>query len=120
MFAVAWYDDVEAAILFKKHGAKIADASGQDAPFLAAYGWKKFNMAEWFLRNGADVNVADDKGNTALFYAVAMKRKYEIEDIKLLLRYGADINKENNESISPKKRAEQDKRRTILNLFDTL
>jgi Ankyrin repeats (3 copies) len=120
MFAIAWYDDVKAAALFKKHGAKITDSAGQDNPFLAAFAWKKFSVAEWFLKNGADVNVAEEKGNTALFYAVAMKRKYEIADIKLLLRYGADINKKNNEGVSPLERAKQDSRKSVLDLFETL
>lgn len=102
MFAIAWYDDAKAAELFKRHGAKITDESGQDTPFLAAFGWKKFAAAEWFLKNGADVNAPDEKGNTALFYAVKMRQKYEEKDIELLLKYGADINKENNEGISPK------------------
>ena len=116
MFAIAWYDDVKAASLFKKHGAKIDDGSGSDTPFLAAYNWKRFNIATWLLKNGADVNFADAKGNTALYYAI--KRKYKIEDIKLLLKFGADFDKENNEGISPKKLAELNRQRKILSLFE--
>jgi ankyrin repeat protein len=115
MFAIAWYDDVKAASLFKKHGAKIDDGSDGDTPFLAAYNWKRFNIATWLLKNGADVNFADAKGNTALYYAI--KRKYKIEDIKLLLKFGADFDKENNEGISPKKLAELNRQRKILSLF---
>jgi len=115
MFAIAWYDDVEAAALFKAHGAKIDDGSIGDTPFIAAFGWKRFNAAAWFLENGADVNFADKKGNTALFYAV--KRKYPDEQIEMLLQFGADVNHENNEGISPKKLAESNRQRKILNLF---
>ncbi|SRR5258708_9883687 len=116
MFAIAWYDDDKAAVLFKKHGAKIDDSSGGETPFLSAYNWKKFNVAEWFLKNGADVNFADAKGNTALFNAV--KRKFKNEDIQLLLQYDADFNKENNDSLSPKKLAELNHQRNILRLFE--
>lgn len=112
MFAIAWYDDAKSAALFKKYGAKIDDASGGSSPFLAAFNWKKLSIAEWFLKNGADVNFADEKGNTALFYAV--KRKYKIEQVKMLLQFGADYNKENNEGTSPKKLAELNKQRKIL------
>ena len=115
MFAIAWYDDAEAAVLFKAHGAKIDDGSIGDTPFLAAFNWKRFAVAEWFLKNGADVNFADKKGDTALFYAV--KRKYLVEHIQLLLRFGADWNKENNEGITPKKFAESNRQRKILGLF---
>jgi ankyrin repeat protein len=118
MFAIAWYDDAQAAELFRKHGAKITDESGQDTPFLAAFGWKKFNMAEWFLKNGANVNVTDEKGNTALFCAVKQRQKYDEKDIELLLEYGADVDKENAQGISPKKLAEAMKRRKIFKLFE--
>ena len=91
MFAIAWYDDVKAATLFKKYGARITDSDGKDTPFLAALNWKKFNMTEWFLKNGADANFTDEKGNTALFYVV--KRKWEPHWIKLLLKFGADMDR---------------------------
>ena len=111
MFAIAWYDDPTAATLFKKHGAQITDAAGKDTPFLAAFHWGK-KMTEWFLKNGADVNFTDEYGNTALFYAV--KRKRELTWIKLLLKFGADINKENKEGLSPKKLAERSRQKSIL------
>lgn len=109
MFAIAWYDDAKAAALFKKHGASIHDVSGKDNPFLASIGWRKFQMAEWFLKNGADVNFADEKGNTALFYAV--KREYDAEHIKMLLKFGADPGKKNNDGISPKMLAKPNKQK---------
>jgi ankyrin repeat protein len=115
MYAIAWYDDAESAGLFKKYGANIDDGSGGDTPFIAAFNWKRFNIAEWFLKHGVNVNFADAKGNTALFYAV--KRKYKIEQIKLLLDFGADFDKENGEGTSPKKLAELNKQKKILSLF---
>jgi len=116
MFAIAWYNDVKAAELFKKHGAKIENDDGKNTPFLAAFTWKKFDVAKWFLQHGANVNAYDNDGNTALFYAV--KRKYEIEYIELLLQFKADFNKENNEGISPKNLAELNRQKKILSLFN--
>ena len=115
MFAIAWYDDVKTAELFKKYGAAIENNNGVDTPFLAAFTWKKINAATWFLKNGANVNATDNDGNTALFYAV--KRKYPVEQIQLLLQYGADFNKENKAGISPKLLAEQNRQKKILSLF---
>ncbi|QHW00997.1 ankyrin repeat domain-containing protein [Spirosoma endbachense] len=114
LFAIAWNDDVQAANLFKKYGASLADAAGGDTPFLAAFTWKRFNIASWFLENGVDVNIADSEGNTALFYAV--KRKYKLEQIDLLIQFGADFNKENNDGISPKKLAELNNQSGVLRL----
>ena len=115
MFAIAWNDDVPSAILFKKYGAKIVDAEEKDNPFLSSVIWKRFNIALWFLENGADVNFADDSGNSALFYAI--KKRYKIDYVKLLLDYGADFNQENKEGISPKKLAQQNRQKKVLDLF---
>jgi hypothetical protein len=110
MFAIAWNDDVKAAELFKKYGAEISGA-----PFVAAYYWKKFKIAEWFLKNGADVNYIGKEGYSALLLAV--KRKDTIEKIEWLLKSGADMNKENPDGLSPKKLAEKNKQQAILKLF---
>ncbi|HEX5152722.1 MAG TPA: ankyrin repeat domain-containing protein [Parafilimonas sp.] len=115
MFAIAWNDDVKAAGLFKKYGAAIENKNGVDTPFLAAFNWKRFEVAAWFLKNGANVNAADNAGNTALFHAV--KRKYPVEQIQLLLQYGADPNKENNAGLSAKQLAEKNRQKKILGLF---
>jgi len=110
MFAIAWNDDVKSAELFKKHGAEI-----NGAPFLAAYYWKKFKIAKWFLKNGADVNYIGTEGFSALLLAV--KRKDPLDKIGWLLKSGADINKENKHGLSPKNLAEKNKQNTILKLF---
>jgi ankyrin repeat protein len=86
-----------------------------DSPFFAAFNWKRYKVAEWFLENSADVNFADSKGNTALFYAV--KRKLKTEEIEMLLRFNADFNKVNNEGISPKSLAEANRQKKILEMF---
>jgi ankyrin repeat protein len=112
MFAIAWNDDVEAARLFKKHGAVI-----ESTAFLGGFNWKRFKISAWFLQNGADVNFADEHGNTALLLAV--KKKYPIEEIQMLLECGADINKENKMGISPKKLAETNRQRKILQFFES-
>jgi len=115
MFAIAWYNDTEAAALFKAHGATIDDVSTGDTPFLAAFNWKRYEVAEWFLNNGANVNARDKQGRTALYYAV--KRKLKPELIASLLKYGADSHLKNNEGISAYQLALQNKQRNILKLF---
>jgi ankyrin repeat protein len=115
MYAIAWYDDAEAAALFKKHGAVIEGSSDMDSPFLAAIGWRKFNVAKWFLENGANVDFADHNGNTALFYSV--KRKYDAAIIRLLVKHGADPDRPNNDGISPRKLASSYRDKTVSNLF---
>jgi hypothetical protein len=112
MFAIAWYNDIRAAELFKKHGAEISAA-----PFLAAFYWKKYEIAEWFLKNGVDVNYIGPEQYSALILAV--KRKVPIEQVKLLLEYGADVHKENKDGTSPKKLAESSRQKLLLKLFES-
>lgn len=115
MFAIAWYDDAEAAAQFMAHGANIDDGSIGETPFIAAFKWKRFKVAEWFVANGAGVNFADKEGNTALYYAV--KRKYPLEQIQMLLKFGADFKQENKQGLSPQKLAGLNRQRKILGLF---
>jgi len=108
--------DIESAKLFKKYGAAIDDGGSGNTPFLSAFNWKRFNIAQWFLEQGANVNFSDPSGNTALYYAV--KRKYKIEHIELLLNYGANYNQKNKARISPREFAEINHHRKVLSLFN--
>ncbi|OOQ60659.1 ankyrin repeat domain-containing protein [Mucilaginibacter pedocola] len=115
MFAIVWYDDAEAAVLFKQHGADIDDSSIGVTPLLSAVGWKRFVVTEWLLQNGANVNAADSKGNTSLH--IAVKQKYPLEFIKLLLQHGADSSLQNNEGASPKSMAARQRPDAFSHLF---
>ncbi|MBO7746860.1 ankyrin repeat domain-containing protein [Paenibacillus sp. MWE-103] len=109
-FAIAWNDDVEAAELFRRYGAEI-----DGGVFLAAYKWKRFAIAEWLLKHGADVDEADEAGNTALHHAV--KRRDPAELLQLLLRHGADAEQANTAGVTPKALAEANNRKKALTLF---
>lgn len=115
MWAIAWYDDVDAAKLFIKHGAKIDEKPSKSDLFLGAFAWKKYKFAEWLLKEGADVNAPGPRGYTALMFAV--KRKDE-DAIRMLLRYGADPDKESGEGMSARKLAEAKGPKRIANLFE--
>jgi ankyrin repeat protein len=117
MFAIAWNDDVESAALFHRHGTSIDPPSGDITPFTAAYLWRRFAVAEWFLDNGAAVDHPDADGNTALFYAI--KRRYNPERIELLLRHGADPERKNHDGVSPRDLAVQNRQRKLLSVLDS-
>ena len=73
-WAMAWYDDVEAAELFLSHGAKL-DKKLLDNIFVTTIYGKKFKFAWWALGRGADVDAFAPQGVNALM--IAVKRKDE-------------------------------------------
>jgi len=115
MWAIAWYDDVEAAKLFIKHGAKIDEKPSLNELFLGAFQWKKYKFVEWLLAEGADVNTPGPGGLNALMFAV--KRKDE-DAVKLLLSFGADRDKENADGVSARKLARLKGPKRILSLLE--
>lgn len=116
MWAIAWYDDVAAAKLFVKHGARIDEKPSLNELFLGSFGWKKMKFVKWLLGMGVDVNAADDKGNTALM--VAVKRKDEAS-IKFLVSVGADPNIQNASGLSARTLVELKGPKRLLALLDT-
>jgi ankyrin repeat protein len=111
-WAIAWYDDIPAAELWLEHGARL---DGLDELFLGSFQWKKYGFAEWLLKKGADVNSPGQRGQTALMFAV--KRKEE-ETVRMLLRYGADPDKEGEDAISARRLAKEKGPKRIARLFD--
>jgi ankyrin repeat protein len=132
MYAITWYDDTKAANRFKKYGVfsserevragkskfveDINGPTGMDSPLLAAFAWKKWKMAEWLLKNGADPDAADQCGATALFHAA--RKKYDAAHIKLLLKHGADPDRPTNDGSTPRALAAKYRDKTILELFE--
>ena len=69
----------------------------------ALYG-HKWDIAEFLINEGIDVNLKDSSGNTALHYLCDIKlENYEIQMslIKKLLDLGCSVNEPNNEKNTP-------------------
>jgi hypothetical protein len=113
-WAIAWYDDIAAGKLWFKHGAAIDEKPSLNELFLGSFQWKKSNFARWLLEQGADVNAADEKGNTALMMAV--KRRDE-DSIKFLVSHGADADKTNKDGVSARTIVEQKGPKRLLKLL---
>jgi hypothetical protein len=94
----------------------IDGSPGMDSPLLAAFSWKKWRMAEWLLKNGADPDAADQRGATALFHAV--RKKYDADHIQLLLKYGADPDRATNDGRTPRSLAAKYRDKTIFDLIE--
>ncbi len=102
-WAIAWYDDVEAAELFLSHGAKL-DKELLDNTFVTAIYGKQYNFAWWALDCGADINSFAPQDVNALM--IAVKRKDE-GLINRLISFGADPDAKNEDGESARSIAEK-------------
>ena len=67
LFAAVWNEDREAIRLLLRHGADIEEGADRgETPLLGAVAWSKFGPAEELLKDGADPNVRNGDGATAL------------------------------------------------------
>lgn len=88
--------------LLLDRGAEIdAKSYGETALLKASKkGVNDVNLVQILLDYGADTNIQDSKGNTALYYA-ALNRNMKMID--LLLDYGADMSIKNKRGDSPER-----------------
>ena len=109
LFAAGWWDDVENMKLLLAAGARIDIVVGI-TPFLASWLWKKFRAARVLALSGADVNVQDRKGKTALHHGVA--KEFDPAELRWLVRHGASPDIEDRDGVSAALRAsrKRDKR----------
>jgi len=82
--------DYPAVILFLNSGiGPNAYQPGRMPPLIAAAQEGNRYIVETLLLHGADVNIPDDSGTTALYYAVELELPATVQ---VLLKYGADPN----------------------------
>jgi uncharacterized protein len=87
MFALVWADDVAAAKLLRRHGARLDELGHGETPLIWAVRLRRVQFAQWLLREGADASIADPRGFTALHHAV--RRRLPDSTLQLLVRSGA-------------------------------
>lgn len=88
LFAAVWNEDRAAIRLLLDHGADIEEGADRgETPLLGAVAWSRFGPAEELLRAGADPNVRNAKGATALH--MMLKKGSAPEHFQLLARHGA-------------------------------
>lgn len=73
------------------------------------------NIVEYFVNNGANINIQDNQGYTPLIYATI--EGYE-EIVKYLLSKGADVSKKTSSGYTAKDWAEKNNQKSIVKLFN--
>lgn len=116
LWAVTWSEDATMAALLLEFGAQLERRFQGRTPLLDAVHSKKFKLVPWLVENGADINAADDAGETVLHYAVA--QRFTAAQTELLLRLGADPTKTTAARVTPLELARELGRSKTLALFE--
>jgi uncharacterized protein len=88
LFAMVYADDLPSAKLLRSYGARLDDKFDGETPLIYAARHRRAKLMEWLLREGADANVRDGRGFTALHHAV--RRRLPDATLRALLERGAD------------------------------
>jgi hypothetical protein len=102
LFAAGWWDDGAGIRLLIRYGAEVDEhhAGEDETPFMGAVKWSRFHAAEELLKHGADVNVQDARGMTALHYM--LKKGTDKKHFKALIAAGAKGDLANAEGQTPR------------------
>jgi ankyrin repeat protein len=86
LYAAGWWEDIDILNTLIDAGADKEILVGV-TPFLACWGWKKFKAAKALALKGANVNVQDKRGRTALH--IGIEKEFDPALLKWLVQHGA-------------------------------
>lgn len=115
MWTVAWQQDQQMAELLLSHGAEIDPVAHNETPLLQIVKARRWKLLNWLVAQGANINFQDDKGFTALHYAV--NRGYTLAQVTDLLKLGADASIKDNDGESAISLATSQKRTKLAELL---
>ena len=89
-------------------GANLEEVVGV-TPFLACWGWKRFKAAKALALKGANVNVQDKRGRTALH--IGVEKEFEPALLKWLVKHGASPDIPNVQGITARQLASRKRKK---------
>jgi ankyrin repeat protein len=102
LYAAGWWDDTHILKLLIDGGAEI-DVGGGETPFLACWYWGRFKSAKMLALRGANVNVQDTRGRTALH--IGIEKEYDPALLEWLVKHGASPDIEDREGVTARLKA---------------
>jgi len=111
LYAAGWWDDVHILKLLIDAGADKEVVVGV-TPFLACWGWKRFKAAKALALKGANVNVQDKRGRTALH--IGIEKEFDPPLLKWLVTHGASPDIPDREGITARAKASRKRNKKFL------
>ena len=109
LYAAGWWEDIKILNMLVDAGANKEIVVGV-TPFLACWGWTKFKAAKALALKGANVNVQDKRGRTALH--IGIEKEFDPALLKWLVQHGASPDIPDREGVTAREKAsrKRDKR----------
>jgi len=102
LYAAGWWEDINILNTLVDAGANKEEVVGV-TPFLACWGWSKLEAAKAFALKGANVNVQDKRGRTALH--IGIEKEFDPALLKWLVQHGASPDIPDREGVTAREKA---------------
>ena len=111
LYAAGWWEDIKILNALIDAGADKEVVVGV-TPFLACWVWRKFNAAKALALKGANINVQDPRGRTALH--IGIEKEYDPALLKWLVKHGASPDIPDREGITARVKASRKRNKKFL------
>jgi len=112
LYAAGWWEDIDILNMLIDAGADKEIVVGE-TPFLACWGWRKFEAAKALALKGADVNVQDKRGRTALH--IGIEKEFDPKLLTWLVKHGASPDIPDREGVTARQKASRKRDKKFFN-----
>lgn len=111
LFAAGWWEDIDILNTLIDAGADTETVVGV-TPFLACWGWKRFKAAKALALKGANVNVQDQRGRTALH--IGIEKEFDPALLRWLVTHGASPDIPDRHGVTARQQAARKRNKRFL------
>jgi ankyrin repeat protein len=111
LYAAGWWEDIGILNTLIDAGADMEVVVGV-TPFLACWGWRRFEAAKALALKGANVNVQDKRGRTALH--IGVEKEFDPAVLKWLVAHGASPDIPDRDGVTAREKASRKRNKQFL------
>jgi hypothetical protein len=111
LYAAGWWEDIDILNLLIDAGADTEVVVGV-TPFLACWGWQRFKAAKALALKGANVNVQDQRGRTALH--IGIEKEFDPRLLAWLVKHGASPDIPDRDGVTARVKASRKRNKKFL------